>query len=112
MSRFGKTTTIITFEEQMRGWLSWISKSRSLSEQVVRYKKLNQMMDHYREIKVLDFDQAAADEFEQLQKQRIRIGTMDLKIAAIALANDATLLSRNVQHFGQVPGLKLEDWSK
>jgi tRNA(fMet)-specific endonuclease VapC len=74
--RFGKTTTIITFEEQMRGWLSWLAQARSLSEQVVRYGKLNRMMDHYREITVLDFDQRAADEFEQLQKQRIRIGTM------------------------------------
>lgn len=111
LSRFGKTTTIITLEEQMRGWLSWLAQARSLPEQVVRYGKLNRMMDHYREITVLDFDQKAADEFERLRKQRIRIGTMDLKIAAIALANEATLLSRNVQDFSQVPGLKVENWS-
>lgn len=42
---------------------------------------------------------------------RPRIGTMDLKIAAIALANDATLLSRNLRDFGKVPGLRVEDWT-
>ena len=43
--------------------------------------------------------------------QRVRIGTMDLKIAAIVLAHDATLLSRNLSDFRKVPGLKVEDWT-
>lgn len=69
------------------------------------------MVRSYRRVKILDFDHQAAVEFDRLQKQRIRIGTMDLKIAAIALANNATLLSRNLKDFGKVPGLKVEDWS-
>jgi tRNA(fMet)-specific endonuclease VapC len=36
---------------------------------------------------------------------------MDLKIAAIVLAHDATLLSRNLSDFRKVPGLKVEDWT-
>ena len=36
---------------------------------------------------------------------------MDLKIAAIVLANGATLLSRNLSDFRKVPGLKVEDWT-
>jgi tRNA(fMet)-specific endonuclease VapC len=42
---------------------------------------------------------------------RLRLGTMDLKIAAIARANDATLLTRNTTDFQKVPGLRFEDWS-
>jgi tRNA(fMet)-specific endonuclease VapC len=105
-------TTIITFEEQTRGWLSWLSQARSVDEQDERYRQLNRMVFSYRKLNILDFDRMAAAEFERLRKQRIRIGTMDLKIAAIALANDATLLSRNEKDFSKVPGLKVEDWSR
>lgn len=104
-------TTIVTFEEQTRGWLAWVAKAKSLAEQVERYRSLKRMLTSYRNVTVLDFDEKAAAEFERLQKQRIRIGTMDLKIAAIALAHKATLLSRNIRDFGKVPDLKVEDWS-
>jgi len=40
----------------------------------------------------------------------LRIGTLDLKIACIALAYDATLLTRNATDFAQVPGLRIENW--
>jgi len=35
---------------------------------------------------------------------------MDLKIACITMANDATLLTRNIGDFIQIPGLKVENW--
>jgi tRNA(fMet)-specific endonuclease VapC len=38
------------------------------------------------------------------------IGSMDLKIASIALAHSATLLSANLRDFRQVPNLSVEDW--
>lgn len=106
-----RITTIITYEEQMRGWLTWIAQARSLIQQIERYAMLERMVVSYAEISLLSFAHAAADEFERLQKLRLRIGTMDLKIAAIALANNATLLSRNLKDFSKVPGLQVEDWS-
>lgn len=102
-------TTIITFEEQVRGWLSWLAQARSLDQQVERYRKLHRMVMSYRRVNIMEFHSQAAAEFERLKNQRIRIGTMDLKIAAIALANDATLLSRNLKDFSKAPGLKVED---
>jgi len=36
---------------------------------------------------------------------------MDLKIAAIVLAQNATLLTRNLSDFRKVPRLKVEDWT-
>ncbi len=69
------------------------------------------MLDRYLEINVLEFDEAAAVEFRRLKQSRVRIGTMDLKIAAIALANNATVLTRNSRDFTRVPGLRIEDWT-
>lgn len=104
-------TTIITFEEQMRGWLAWIARAKNLAEQVDRYAKLKNTLEQYTEFTVMDFDDAAARVFYQLQQHHLRIGTMDLKIAAIAMANNATLLSRNLKDFGKIPTLQVEDWA-
>lgn len=105
------STTIVTFEEQTRGWLTVLAQTRSLTQQVDAYRRLKRLLLNYLKVEVLEFNTEAAAEFERLQKLRIRIGTMDLKIAAIALTHHATLLTRNSKDFGQVPGLHIEDWS-
>lgn len=53
----------------------------------------------------------AVEIYARLRQAKICVGTMDLKIAAIALANDVTLLTRNLSDFGKLPYLKSEDWS-
>ena len=52
----------------------------------------------------------AAARLKDFRQQRIRIGTMDLKIACITLEYDSTLLTRNTKDFAQVPGLRFENW--
>jgi tRNA(fMet)-specific endonuclease VapC len=47
---------------------------------------------------------------QQLKAAKVRVGTMDLKIASITLTNDATLLSRNLADYERVPNLKVLDW--
>jgi tRNA(fMet)-specific endonuclease VapC len=49
--------------------------------------------------------------YRDLVKQKLRIGAEDLKIAAIVLAHQATLVTSNRRHFDQVPGLQVEDWN-
>ena len=66
----------------------------------------------YAEFPMIAFEQQALNCFKQLDKMRLRIGTMDLRIASIALANDLTLVTRNTSDFAQVPNLKIEDWTK
>ena len=104
-------TTIISFEEQMRGWLSFIARCKTLEEQVVGYERLHRFLDSYRNTPVLDFDDRAAAVFSELKKSKLRVGTMDLKIASIAISKKAILLTRNLSDFEQVPGLRAEDWT-
>lgn len=104
-------TTIISFEEQTRGWLAYVAKARTVVQQVEAYRRLRKHLDVYRGILVLDFDELAATRYQQLRHSRIRVGTMDLRIAAIALTHDATLLSRNLVDFAKIPGLRVEDWT-
>jgi tRNA(fMet)-specific endonuclease VapC len=104
-------TTIISYEEQVRGWMSSLAQARNLSQQLIAYRRLKRHLDNYRDYTVLEFDELAATEFQRLRKQAPRVGTMDLKIAAITLANKATLLSRNLSDFQRVPGLPVEDWT-
>lgn len=67
-------------------------------------------MDFFAKWHVLPFDRAASERYANLRNRRIRIGSMDLRIAAIAIAHGGTLLSRNLRDFDQIPELRVEDW--
>ena len=105
------SVSIITYEEQMRGWMSYIARANTPPQQVLAYAKLQQFISQFRQILVIDYTLDAATQFDSLRRSGVRIGAMDLKIAAICLANDATLLTRNLKDFGKVPALRAEDWS-
>jgi tRNA(fMet)-specific endonuclease VapC len=104
-------TTIITYEEQMRGWLSYTAKTSIIAEQIAAYQKLERHIANYRRILVLSFDEKAGEVFHNLRKQYPRLGTMDLKIASIAISNQSTLLTRNTRDFSQITNLPIEDWT-
>ena len=103
-------TTAITIEEQMRGWLALIHRLDDAYRQIPAYERLVALFSFFARWKVLPFDKRAADEFMKLREHRIRLGTMDLKIAAIALVNDALLLTANLRDFERVPRLRIENW--
>ncbi len=103
--------TIITYEEQIRGRLSVLSKAKTLDEQVVAYQWLQKLSENYRSIHILPFDQAAGLEYQRLRKVYPRLGNMDLRIAAISIVKNATLLTRNTSDFGKIKELSIDDWS-
>jgi len=103
-------TTIISAEEQFRGWLAQLHRQRDPHEQIATYQRLQRRIAFFAAWHVLPWDTNAADILQGLRRQRVRIGTMDLKIASIVLAHDATLPSRNLRDFQQVPNLRVEDW--
>jgi tRNA(fMet)-specific endonuclease VapC len=103
-------TTVISLEEQLRGWLAAINRTRDAVGQVRYYSRLGGLIDFYSSWDVVPFDDAAAKRFVALRGDGIRVATMDLKIAAIALTSDALLLSANLSDFTKVPGLRVENW--
>ena len=102
--------TIITPEEQLRGWLAEIRRRTSVGKQIFAYLKLQELLRYLNGWQIVPWNEAAAETFESLRRQKVRIGTMDLKIASIVLSTDSLLLSRNLRDFEQVPGLDVEDW--
>ncbi len=102
--------TIVTGEEQMRGSLAAVAKERRSHRQVLAYRELQRLFEYFQLFKIIAFDERCADQFDKLRAAKIRIGTMDLKIAAMALVHGALLLSANLRDFERVPGLRVEDW--
>jgi tRNA(fMet)-specific endonuclease VapC len=62
---------------------------------------------------VVPINAESASLFDRLRQLRAlkKIGRADLLIASIALAHRATLVTRNLRHFGQISGLILENWA-
>ena len=109
-SNISPATTIVTYEEQMRGWLDLLARSTKFEAQVRAYELLHQHTVNYQRITVFPFDAAAIQEYNQLRKTYPRLEKMDLKIAAIAITNQAILLTRNQRDFSQITSLQSEDW--
>ena len=104
------STTIITVEEQLRGWLAEIHRLTDPHRQIVAYERLQQRIVFFAAWTVLVWNADAADLFLRYRADNVRIGSLDLKIACIAMVNGAVLLTRNTADFAKVPGLRFEDW--
>jgi tRNA(fMet)-specific endonuclease VapC len=103
-------TTAISVEEQVRGWLALINRTGDVMKQVPYYDRFVQLFSFFSHWIIVPFDEQAAGEFKRLRQKRIRIATMDLKIASVALVHNASVLSANLRDFRQVPGLHVESW--
>jgi tRNA(fMet)-specific endonuclease VapC len=103
--------TIISYEEQVRGWLAQIRRSQDEQRLIQAYERLRETLTFYTQVQVLNWDETAVVRFRQLKQHSIRIGTQDLRIAAITLAVSGTLVTRNRRDFSQITGLQIEDWS-
>ena len=105
-------TCIVVYEEQMRGWMATMARMQSGPQFTQPYNSLATNLSIYCAMTLLPFDDRAAACYDELKRLKIRIGTQDLKIASISLANDTILLTRNTRDFVHVPGLKFEDWTR
>jgi tRNA(fMet)-specific endonuclease VapC len=102
---------IVSFHEQVLGAHTFVTQARTTADVIRGYALLVEILQGFVAAPVLPFDVAAAAIFDGLRAQRVRVATMDLRIAAIALSRGLVLLSRNTGDFSKVPGLVTEDWT-
>ncbi|WP_225902630.1 type II toxin-antitoxin system VapC family toxin [Pseudanabaena sp. PCC 6802] len=107
--------TIVTVQELFNGWVGRLNDPAQVNHQVRLYAKLSKVVAFIQEVEVLALDDIADRCFRQmltdypsLRKKRMQ---KDMRIAAIALSSNATVVTRNRRDFEQVPGLKIEDWT-
>ncbi|PSB19476.1 type II toxin-antitoxin system VapC family toxin [Phormidesmis priestleyi ULC007] len=104
--------TVITAEEQLRGRLDVIRRAESGTMRVLAYARFRETLIFLgQSLRLLEFSAEADIGFAKLKQQRIRIGAQDLRIAAIALAINGTVVTRNRRDFEKVPSLTIEDWT-
>ena len=103
--------TVISIEELIRGRLAQIRRATKPDERIMSYFWLWKTFNFLKDFNIIKYDSKAELHFQKLLAQKLRIGTQDLKIAAITLSQNATLVTRNRRDFERVPSLKMEDWS-
>jgi tRNA(fMet)-specific endonuclease VapC len=103
-------TTIVNVEEQMRGWLASLAKERAVSRQLPAYRELAALLEFFAKFHIAPFNPDAATRFQDLRAAGVKIGSMDLKTACVALVHHAILLTANRRDFEKVPGLHFENW--
>jgi tRNA(fMet)-specific endonuclease VapC len=103
--------SVVSFHEQVLGAHSFINRARTNTDTVRGYALLSETLQGFAASPVLPYDTQAIAVFDELREQGVRVSTMDLRIAAIALSRNLVLLTRNISDFRKVPDLVTEDWT-
>jgi tRNA(fMet)-specific endonuclease VapC len=106
--------SIVTAEEKMKGRLAAInslSGIERLDRLAVAYRDLQSSIEDLQTLPILPFSELAKDRYRELLQQKIRVGSHDLRIAAIVLSVEGILVTRNRRDFEQVADLQIDDWS-
>lgn len=104
--------SIITKVEVLRGRIDYLIKAETGESLLKAQELLFRTESLLNDLLIVPVDRAASIEFDRLRgvSKFRKIGRADLLIASITLANRATLVTRNLRHFKQFPGLKVENW--
>ncbi|HYV36869.1 MAG TPA: type II toxin-antitoxin system VapC family toxin [Gemmataceae bacterium] len=118
VERHGRTKdevviTVISWIETLQGRFATLLKAADSTELQRGQERLDQARRDLATFRVLPAMGPAAKQFDRLRtnKKLRSIGRGDMLIAAITLANQSTLVTRNVRHFSKVDGLQVENWA-
>jgi tRNA(fMet)-specific endonuclease VapC len=103
--------TVLTVEEQLSGWYSEVRKAKRPARLAWAYRRLADTVAFLAHLRILTYAEPAMEHYERFRKAKIKIGGMDLRIAAVVLEQGGVLVTRNRRDFEMIPGLQLEDWS-
>jgi len=103
--------SVITVEEQLSGWQRALNQARDDQRRAEVYRRMAQTVESLSSWLIRPFSLVAMTRHASLIRQRLNVGSNDLKIAAIALESNATVVTRNKRDFARVTGLSLDDWS-
>lgn len=103
--------TIITVQEQLDGWHARLPRARNKPQLAQIYQRLLDSVRFLSRLAILPYSEAAIDRYDQLRKQKLNLGKMDQRIAAIVMEHGGVLVTRNVSDFSRISGLTIEDWS-
>lgn len=107
--------TIVTVQELYNGWVGRLNRNEDPDNLVKLYDRLAITVDFIKSVQVLGFDELAKAQYVLLRQQnkilaRRRIDK-DVRIAAITLSQNATMVTRNRKDFELVPNLVIENWA-
>ena len=104
---------IVVLDELLRGRLAAIRQSEAGrgAKLTDAYELLRRTLDDTRKYELLSFTLPAEQLFANWKRQKLKVGSKDLRISAICVAHGAKLVTRNARDFTQVPGLNLEVWN-
>lgn len=106
------SVAVISVEEQLTGWYTRLRKAKKPPELAAVYERFALAVRFLSSFAIVSFTEPAIVRYESLRKTHRGIGKNDLRIAAIALETGMTVVTRNLRHFRQIPGLAVEDWSQ
>lgn len=102
---------VVAVQEALKGRLAALATARKPIEYIRGYQFLEVTVGCVARLPILGFDAAAEAFYQTIRLLRLRVGSQDQRIAAIAVAHGCTLLTRNTSDFIGIPGLRLDDWS-
>lgn len=103
--------TIITVEEQLSSWYTMRRQVKGREMLALVYQRFTDNVRFLARLQILSFTEEAIDQYEQLRRSKLGVKGSDLRIAAIALSNSASVVTRNRTDFGRIRGLPIEDWA-
>lgn len=104
--------SVITVEEQLAGWFALLRRANTPEKEARLYAEIARSMSLFALVPIVPLSEAALQRFLVLKAQKLNVGSMDLKIAALALELGVPVVTRNRRDYERVPELNLEDWTQ